>query len=254
MRATTEPAAAMRSSSRRDLRRITTAPARARPATRSASTSARSRAPSIVTIGVPELAVVLAHGPRLLLEDAPRGCGSTSSRSSSRWYSSEPSMSQMPGHRRRCVGHVVGVARLAADEAPGQTPHELVAVHLDVEHARDPRAALGQQAVERSGLVERAREAVEHEAARPRPAARCARASMPIVTSSGTSSPRSMYERARRPSSLSLRRCSRNMSPVAMCGTPLAAATAAAWVPLPAPGGPNRSTASIPLYFLRTPS
>src|SRR4029077_14717882 len=43
--------------------------------------------------------------------------------------------------------------------------------------------------------------------------------------------------------------CSRNLSPVATCGTPLAAATAAAWVPLPATGGPNRSTASIRLLL-----
>src|SRR5664279_157163 len=74
-------------------------------------------------------------------------------------------------------------------------------------------------------------------------------ASMPIVTSSGTSAPLSRYERAFRPSGVPRRMCSRNMSPVAMWGTPMAAATAVAWVPFPAPGGPNKSAASMPLLL-----
>src|SRR5262249_36549416 len=63
--------------------------------------------------------------------------------------------------------------------------------------------------------------------------------SIPMVTSSGTSTPRSMYPRACRPSGVPAARWARNMSPVAMCGSPVASDTSTAWVPLPAPGGPN---------------
>src|SRR6478735_8239672 len=63
---------------------------------------------------------------------------------------------------------------------------------------------------------------------------------MPMITSSGTRSPRAMISLATRPSSLPSRTASRSMSPVAMWGSPCSGATRAAWVPLPAPGGPMK--------------
>ena len=163
-------------------------------------------------------------------------------------------MSHTPGTGGGASVDVVRMAGRAADEAAGQTPHELVLGHLDVEHGRAtcaPRSASMRSSASawsrlrgkpsstkpprgiglRDALGEHAdRHVVGHERAAVQVAARLEAERLPM------------------------RMCSRNMSPVAMCGMPLAAATAAAWVPFPAPGGPNRSTASIRAYFLRTPS
>ena len=191
VRATTEPAAAMRSSSRRDLRRITTAPARARPATRSASTSARSRAPSIVTIGRAERAVVLAHRPRLLLED---------------------------GHAVAddVLAVVVAVVQLGAVDVAD--PRRPPAARRSRGRDGSPRGRRGarpgaararRRAPRCRARRRRARRARPAAGRAPRPGRACAgtrparsrraasgcemrSASMPIVTSSGTSSPRSM--------------------------------------------------------------
>ena len=46
------------------------------------------------------------------------------------------------------------------------------------------------------------------------------------------------------PSSVLAARAARSMSPVAMCGTPKSSVSSAAWVPLPAPGGPRRIRSS----------
>src|SRR3954465_10281157 len=63
---------------------------------------------------------------------------------------------------------------------------------------------------------------------------------IPMITSSGTRSPRSMYSLACLPSSVPFLTCSRSMSPVAMYGRWKSSVTRAACVPLPAPGGPSR--------------
>src|SRR5207245_11664891 len=63
----------------------------------------------------------------------------------------------------------------------------------------------------------------------------------PMITSSGTSAPRSIYRLASRPSLVPAARASRSMSPVATCATPHSPASARAWVPLPAPGGPRKT-------------
>src|SRR4051812_30107098 len=62
----------------------------------------------------------------------------------------------------------------------------------------------------------------------------------PMITSSGTSSPASMYCLAFLPSSVPLATASRRMLPVAKYGRPKSCVRRSAWVPLPAPGGPIR--------------
>src|SRR3712207_1254619 len=61
-----------------------------------------------------------------------------------------------------------------------------------------------------------------------------------ITSASGTSSPRSIYSLASRPSAVSSRLCVRSRSPVAMNGRSKSDCSRWAWVPLPAPGGPSR--------------
>src|SRR2546422_11170524 len=51
-----------------------------------------------------------------------------------------------------------------------------------------------------------------------------------------------MYAFAFFPRSVPCATLCRKMSPVEMCGTPRYAASFAAWVPLPAPGGPSRTS------------
>src|SRR5260221_6204579 len=65
---------------------------------------------------------------------------------------------------------------------------------------------------------------------------------MRIVSSSGTSSPRSMYPPASKPRGVPRLTAARNMSPVARWSSPSRSARMGAWVPLPAPGAPNRAT------------
>src|SRR5665811_1131966 len=65
--------------------------------------------------------------------------------------------------------------------------------------------------------------------------------SMPTVSSSGTSSPRSMYPPAESPSGLPSRAAARKRSPVATRGSPRWRARTWAWVPFPAPGAPSRT-------------
>src|SRR5207244_2429100 len=62
---------------------------------------------------------------------------------------------------------------------------------------------------------------------------------MPIITSSFTSSPRSMVAFARRPMSVPAVTASRRISPVEIFGIPRVRANRSACVPLPAPGGPS---------------
>ena len=92
---------------------------------------------------------------------------------------------------------------------------------LQQHHRVERLADGGEHLVERLGLGERAREAVEHES-RPT-AARRSRIS-PTMRSSGTRSPRSRIGANMSPSSDPLAIASRRMSPVATCGTPYAAA------------------------------
>src|SRR4051794_14143911 len=61
-----------------------------------------------------------------------------------------------------------------------------------------------------------------------------------FVTSSGTYSPASMNSWAFLPRSVPRETLARKMSPVEIAGTPKCSATALAWVPFPAPGGPIR--------------
>src|SRR5438876_4134725 len=63
-----------------------------------------------------------------------------------------------------------------------------------------------------------------------------------ITRSSGTSPPASMYAFAFFPSSDRAVPLCRKMSPVETWGTPRYAASFVAWVPLPAPGGPRRTS------------
>src|SRR5918997_558758 len=61
---------------------------------------------------------------------------------------------------------------------------------------------------------------------------------MSMITSSGTSSPRSLYSCISCPSSVPWFISSRTRSPVSMCVAPVSSSSFAAWVPLPAPCGP----------------
>src|SRR2546428_472509 len=63
-----------------------------------------------------------------------------------------------------------------------------------------------------------------------------------ITMSSGTSCPASMYAFAFFPRSVPCATLCRKKLPVEMCGTPRYAASFAAWVPLPAPGGPSKTS------------
>src|SRR4051794_10639068 len=74
---------------------------------------------------------------------------------------------------------------------------------------------------------------------------------MEITSSSGTRSPLSMYSLAFLPSSVSLSLCSRRRSPVPMYGSPKSSRRRAAWVPLPAPGGPRRIKLSSLIALLQ---
>ena len=62
---------------------------------------------------------------------------------------------------------------------------------------------------------------------------------IPIITSSLTSSPRSIIALARSPISVPALTASRSMSPVEIFGIPFSFANRSACVPLPAPGGPS---------------
>src|SRR4051794_1810728 len=62
----------------------------------------------------------------------------------------------------------------------------------------------------------------------------------PMMTSSGTSSPRSMYSFACLPRSVCSLTALRSMSPVATYARGKSSWRRSAWVPLPAPGGPSR--------------
>ena len=61
---------------------------------------------------------------------------------------------------------------------------------------------------------------------------------IPFVTSSGTSSPLSIYDFASRPNAVSFFMAARNMSPVEICGILYFAMIFSACVPFPAPGRP----------------
>src|SRR6266436_8077827 len=63
---------------------------------------------------------------------------------------------------------------------------------------------------------------------------------MPMTTSSGTRSPRSMIALDFFPSSVPAAIAALSMSPVDNCGRRQSPCRILAWVPLPAPGGPNR--------------
>src|SRR6185503_20194229 len=65
------------------------------------------------------------------------------------------------------------------------------------------------------------------------------------MSSSETSSPERMTASTSRPISLPLATSARRRSPDASTGTPRLAASAGAWVPLPAPGAPSRMATVI---------
>jgi len=67
---------------------------------------------------------------------------------------------------------------------------------------------------------------------------------MLMVTSSGTSAPRSMYCFASKPSDVSFFRFSLKMSPEETCGKASVSLSMRACVPLPAPGAPSITTKS----------
>ena len=61
-----------------------------------------------------------------------------------------------------------------------------------------------------------------------------------MMMSSETSAPESMTCFAAMPSGEPALTAARSMSPVEICGMPYASVMNAAWVPLPAPGGPSK--------------
>ena len=134
----------------------------------------------------------------------PGACGRCSSRSSSRWISREPSWSQTLVALGRVGVDVVDVAGLHAHAPAGErggrsrrrAPRcSSTAVSL---RSRRPMASL-----ERLGLADAAREAVEQEAVRAASPSTHSRIT-PMMTSSGTRSPLSMYSLAFWPSSVPL--------------------------------------------------
>src|SRR5258705_10475245 len=76
---------------------------------------------------------------------------------------------------------------------------------------------------------------------------------MPSITSSLTSSPRSITTFAAVPISLPACTASRRMSPVEIRGIRCPIANRSAWVPFPAPGGPSITTL-IDTRLLPTPA
>ena len=126
---------------------------------------------------------------------------------------------------------IVGVAMDTVQQVESQ---------LIMRHYEASRLAL-QHAIERFGLPHRPRKAVEDV-----PFAASGRASrsltMPIISSSPSSSPRSISAFARSPSSVPLCAASRRMSPVEILGMPRACASRTACVPLPDAGGPSITT------------
>ena len=70
----------------------------------------------------------------------------------------------------------------------------------------------------------------------------------PMITSSGTRSPASMYDFAFCPSGVPAFTAARSMSPVEMCGSLNSSTSLAACVPLPAPGAPNNT-----MFMMRFP-
>ena len=72
-----------------------------------------------------------------------------------------------------------------------------------------------------------------------------------IVSSSGTSSPRSMNAFIWRPTAVPCLLISRSRSPLATCATPTRRATVPACVPFPAPGGPiNTTFTGLPAFTI----
>ena len=73
---------------------------------------------------------------------------------------------------------------------------------------------------------------------------------MPMMTSSGTSLPASMKALAFRPVGVPFFTAARRMLPVEMVGMSRTLQSRSAWVPLPAPGAPNRIIFMIIAPFL----
>ena len=95
-----------------------------------------------------------------------------------RMNSVEPHTSQTPSGRGRLKHVVIAGAAAGAGEAPGDALDQRVLVDLELDHMVEAAAALGEQQVERFGLLAGAREAVEDRAAgrrRRRAARRSAR-------------------------------------------------------------------------------
>ena len=76
---------------------------------------------------------------------------------------------------------------------------------------------------------------------------------MPITISSETSSPDSMTAFAFSPTGVPAFTAARSMSPVETWGIPRSSTSFAAWVPLPAPGGPS-STSRVAVIFRASPA
>ncbi len=94
----------------------------------------------------------------------PRGaCATTSGLSSSRWMRSEPSTSHLPSYLRRVEVDVVDAAG-GGDAPAGDAAHDLLVGHLEQERGGERAPELGERLVERLGLGDRAREAVQDEA------------------------------------------------------------------------------------------
>ncbi len=110
---------------------------------------------------------------------------------------------------------VVDAAR-PADATARQAAHDLVVGHLDEQDGGELAPELVELVVERLGLADRAREAVEQEAVAGVLAVDLAPRITPMMTSSGTSSPASMWLLACLPSGVPSATASRSMSPVAM--------------------------------------
>ena len=148
-----------------------------------------------------------------------------------------------------CTAEERALAHVARGAA-AQAAHQLLFVDVEEQHGVDARAELGQHVVEPVGLRRRAHDAVEDRAVGGAGGDASASFMMPMMTASGTRSPRSMAALASRPSGVPSRTAARSTSPVAILGTSRRAASRSPCVPLPAPGGPSR-TMIMPESYLK---
>ena len=140
---------------------------------------------------------------------------------------------------RRIELDVVGAARGGVHAAPAHALDDLVVGHVDLEHVVD-RARRPPSSLRPAGWCAGSRRTDS-----PCAQSGCFRRSLtrPMMMSSETSWPASITFFAARPSGVPALTAARSMSPVEICGMPNFSLMKFACVPLPAPGGPEGSSA-----------